>query len=287
MLGNLVIGLREGLEAALLVSILVTYLTKTSRAHLVRYVGYGVGAAVAFSCVVAIILQVVSDDLSESIEPVFAGVVSFIAVGFVTWMIFWMKRTARTMSGQLREKLDAASNAGAFAVAMMAFLAVAREGTETAIFFWAAAHATQHSLASVVGLVLGLAISSALGVAFYKSALKINLNRFFQVTGVLLAVVAAGVLSSGIHEFQEIGWLPGEDHIALNLQAILAPGSVIESVFSGLLNVTALTSLLQVLAWSVYVVIVLVLFLKPAKPSMKAETMATQQPEQGSVPVAR
>lgn len=281
MLGNLIIGLREGLEAAILVSILLTYLTKTSRTHLIKFVGIGVAAAVVLSIVVGVILQVVSDDLSESIEPAFAGIVSFIAVGFVTWMIFWMKRTARTISGQLRAKLDVASNSGAFAVAMMAFLAVAREGAETAVFFWAAAHATQNSVLAVLGLLIGLAIASALGVAIYKSTLKLNLSRFFTVTGVLLTFVAAGVLSYGIHEFQEMGWLPGEDNIALSLP-FLGPDSVVSSLFAGLLNLTAKTSVLQAVAWVLYSTIVIGLFLKSSKPvnaqQESAETVNAQEP---------
>ena len=281
MLSNLIIGLREGLEAALLVSILVTYLTRTSRTHLIRFVSFGVAGAVTFSVVVAVILQVVSNDLSESIEPAFAGIVSFIAVGFVTWMIFWMKRTARTISGDLRAKLDLASTAGAGAVAAMAFLAVAREGAETAVFFWAAAHATQNSLAAISGLILGLAISSALGVAFYKSTLKLNLTRFFTVTGVLLAFVAAGVLSYGIHEFQEIGWLPGEDNVAFTLP-FLGSDSVVSSLFAGLLNVTEKTTIIQAVVWVLYSTVVIGAFLRKSSTKVVGQSPASQAASQDS-----
>ena len=134
MLGNYLIGLREGLEAALVVSILVVYLQRTNRNNLIRYVRSGVLLAVAMSIAVAIALESISSELAESIEPIFAGIVSFVAVIFVTWMIFWMKSAARTMSSDLKVKLDAAQvSGGELAVAVMAFVAVLREGVETAI----------------------------------------------------------------------------------------------------------------------------------------------------------
>lgn len=269
MLGNFLIGLREGLEAALVVSILVTYLVRTNRQALVKYVTYGVSSAVVVSVVLGITLQLVEESLSETIEPIFAGTVSFLAVGFVTWMIFWMKKSARTISGDLRNKLDvAAISGGGIAIAGMAFAAVAREGTETAIFFWAAAHATGNELLSLAGLILGLGVAIVLGVLFYRSTIKLNLTTFFKVTGVLLTIVAAGVLSYGIHEFQEIGWFPGEDNVVLNLSAQLPEGSVLATVLAGLFNLTAKTTAIQAVAWFTYVAVVLSLFLaKPAEPT--------------------
>ena len=274
MLGNFLIGLREGLEAALVVSILVTYLVRTNRDSLIRYVSYGVASAVGVSVVLGTVLQLIEESLSETIEPIFAGTISFLAVGFVTWMIFWMKKSARTISGDLRTKLDAAALAGGgIAIAVMAFLAVVREGAETAIFFWAAAHATGNELLSLFGLVLGLGAAVAIGVAFYRSTIRLNLSSFFKITGVLLTIVAAGVLSYGIHEFQEIGWLPGEDNVILNLSAQLPEGSVIATVLAGLFNFTAKTTAIQAVAWVSYVVVVLALFLaKPAVPSSPARS---------------
>jgi len=278
MLGNFIIGLREGLEAALVVSILVTYLIRTDRTTLKRFVAYGVVCAVAASAVIATILQQISEDLSATVEPAFAGSVSFLAVGFVTWMIFWMKRSSRTISGELRQRLDSAALGGGLAVAMMAFLTVVREGAETAVFFWAAAHATHHEGAALIGLVLGLGLSVVLGIAFFKSAIKINLSSFFRVTGVMLTLVSAGVLAAGIHEFQEIGWLPGAQSIWINLSAALPDGSVRATVLAGLFNITATTTALQVIAWVGYVVVVLGLFLRPAPTVVQTQTAPTQQP---------
>jgi len=279
MLGNFLIGLREGLEAALVVSILVTYLVRTNRQSLVRFVSYGVATAIVVSVILGVTLQVVEESLSETIEPIFAGTISFLAVGFVTWMIFWMKKSARTISSDLRNKLDvAAISGGGLAIAAMAFAAVAREGTETAIFFWAAAHATGNELLSLLGLILGLSLAICLGIAFYRSTIKLNLTTFFKVTGILLTIVAAGVLSYGIHEFQEIGWLPGEDNVVLNLSTQLPEGSVLATVLAGLFNFTAKTTALQAVAWFTYVAVVLSLFLaKPVAPSATDKNTADEK----------
>lgn len=276
MLGNFLIGLREGLEAALVVSILVTYLVRTDRKQYVRFVTYGVASAVIFSATIGTVLQVIEQSLSEKVEPIFAGTISILAVGFVTWMVFWMKKSARTMSGDLRNRLDVAAVTGSgLAVALMAFAAVAREGAETAVFFWAAAHANGNELVSLVGLILGLITAVVLGVAFYRSTIKLNLSTFFKVTGVLLTIVAAGVFSYGIHEFQEIGWLPGDDNVVLNLTAQLPEGSVIATVMAGLFNLSAKTTALQAVAWFSYIVVVLGLFL--AKPNSSKSNSAPEQ----------
>jgi len=278
MLGNFLIGLREGLEAALVVSILVTYLVRTERKQYIRFVTYGVSSAVIFSATIGTVLQVIEQSLSAKVEPVFAGSISILAIGFVTWMIFWMKKSARTMSGDLRNRLDVAAVAGSgLAVALMAFAAVAREGAETAVFFWAAAHANGNELVSLAGLILGLVTAVVLGVAFYRSTIKLNLSTFFKVTGVLLTIVAAGVLSYGIAEFQEIGWLPGYENVVLNLSAQLPQGSVIATVMAGLFNLGAKTTALQAVAWFSYIVVVLALFLsKPAAPT--AAVVASTEP---------
>lgn len=278
MLGNFLIGLREGLEAALVVSILVTYLVRTERKQYIRFVTYGVSSAVIFSATIGTVLQVIEQSLSAKVEPVFAGSISILAIGFVTWMIFWMKKSARTMSGDLRNRLDVAAVAGSgLAVALMAFAAVAREGAETAVFFWAAAHANGNELVSLAGLILGLVTAVVLGVAFYRSTIKLNLSTFFKVTGVLLTIVAAGVLSYGIAEFQEIGWLSGYENVVLNLSAQLPQGSVIATVMAGLFNLSAKTTALQAVAWFSYIVVVLALFLsKPAAPT--AAVVASTEP---------
>lgn len=274
MLGNYLIGLREGLEAALVVSILLVYVKRTNREALVKWVSYGVVAAVVASVFVAYVLESISEELEESFEPIFAGTVSLLAVVFVTWMIFWMKKSARTISTDLRNRLDdAALSGGHVAVALMAFVAVIREGAETAVFFWAASQATGSATTSIVGLLLGLGTAVALGWAIYESAASVNLPKFFRVTGVLLVFVAAGVLSYGIHEFQEVGLLPGEDNVLINLSSILTDGSVLSTLVAGIFNIKATTTSVQAIAYVAYVAIVLYAFLKPVdgKPFAKAK----------------
>ncbi len=274
MLSNYLIGLREGLEAALVVSILLVYLTRTDRAAMRRWVFFGVGSAIVASILVALILETISQELSATAEPAFSGFVSFSAVAFVTWMIFWMRRSARTISTDLRHQLDdAALGGGHIAVAAMAFVAVIREGAETAVFFWAASQASGNTTVSILGLLLGLATAVALGWAIYRSSASINLPKFFRITGILLVFVAAGVLSYGISEFQEIGWLPGADAVLLDLSHVMTEGSLIQTFLGGIFNIKATTTVLQALAWTTYSLVVLFLFLRPvsATPLVRSE----------------
>jgi high-affinity iron transporter len=263
VLGNYLIGLREGIEAALVISILITYLVRTGRTGLIRQVWYGVIAAIVVSIIIATALESISSELAENLEPIFAGVVSFVAVGFVTWMIFWMKRSARTISSDLRAQLDSAALAGGgLAVAGMSFVAVLREGAETAVFFWAAAHATGNQVTALLGLVLGLATAAVVGWVFYRSTATINLKKFFKITGILLVFVAAGVLSYGIHEFQEVGLLPGEDNVILDLSNILTDGSILSTLAAGIFNLKPTTTALQVIGYLVYSATVLYFLLR-------------------------
>lgn len=264
MLGNYLIGLREGLEAALVVSILMVYLQRTDRRSLMRWVWYGVGSAILISIAVALGLQSISEELGDRLAEIFAGTVSFVAVAFVTWMIFWMKKSARTISTDLRNQLDSAAvKGGQVAVSVMAFIAVVREGAETAIFYWAASQATGNAGASLFGLTIGLATAVVMGWGIYRSSASVNLPKFFKVTGILLVFVAAGVLSYGIHEFQEVGWIPGEENIVLNLSTWLPEGSVFSTLVAGIFNISAKTSAVQAVAYLTYVAVVLYLFLKP------------------------
>lgn len=280
MFSNYLIGLREGIEAALVVSILLTYLVRTNRNPLIRFVWYGVAAAAVASIFIAVGLESISGELSETLEPIFAGTVSFVAVGFVTWMIFWMKRSAKTISSDLRNQLDnAAVSGGAIAVAAMAFVAVLREGAETAIFFWAAAHATGNSLASVIGLVLGLGTAVIVGWIFYRSTSTINLSKFFKITSILLVFVAAGVLSYGIHEFQEVGWLPGDGNVLIDLSGVLVEGSFLATLAAGLFNLKPTTTTLQVIGYAIYSATVLYFLLRnkvtPTSPALETTELST------------
>jgi len=208
MLANLLIGLREGLEAALVVGILVAYLVKSGRQEMVRWVWTGVGLAIALSVAVWGGITVTAGELSDRGEEIFAGVLSLVAVAFVTWMILWMRTAARTMRAQLGGKLDKALVAGPAAVLATAFFAVAREGVETVLFLWSSMRATGEGIGPVAGAVLGLGSAVVLGYLIYRGALRVNLGTFFTWTGLALIVLAAWVLGYGVGELGEAGVIP-------------------------------------------------------------------------------
>lgn len=269
MLSTFTIALREGLEASLIVGILLAYVRRTGRTQLLRPLWMGVIAAIVLSLGVGAGLNLTSSELSERNEEIFAGTASVLAVVFVTAMVFWMKRTAKSLREQLHEKLDA-SGVGVFAVAATAFFAVIREGLETALFLYSNFNTAGGSLGPATGLVIGLASAVLLGYLLYKRAVTINLARFFTITGVALIIVAAGVLSYAVHEFQEVGWLPGEDSTAWSIDSWLSPDSFIAGLLAGSIGFRTTTSWLQVGFWVFYLVSVLTAYLKPAHGEVKS-----------------
>ena len=208
MLNAFLIALREGFEAALIVGILVAYLVKTDRRSRLRPLWIGVSSAIVASFAFGAILTSIDNELSAKGEVIFAGATSLLAAGLVTWMIFWMKKTARSLKNELQGKLDSAIMAGPFAIAITAFLSVAREGLETVLFLYSSFKSSNEAPSAILGLSLGLAVAVALGIAIYAGALRLNLSKFFTITGVALIVVVANVLMYGIHEIGELGWIP-------------------------------------------------------------------------------
>ena len=263
MLANYLIGLREGLEASLVVGILLAYLVKIERRDLLPAVWAGVLAAAGASIAFGALLTFGPSSLSFEAQEAIGGTLSIFAVALITWMIFWMAKMARTLRGELHAKLDQAINAGAKAVFVVAVLGVGREGLETALFLWAGAQVTQSAtLAPLLGAVLGLATSFVIGWAIYRGALKLNLRTFFSWTGVFLIVVAAGVLAYGVHDLQEAGILPGLDNIAFDVTAAIPPSSVLGTILKGVFNFSPQTTVLQAVAWVAYIVPVMFLFVR-------------------------
>jgi high-affinity iron transporter len=275
VLANYLIGLREGLEAALVVSILVAYLVKSGRADRLGGIWVGVLAAIAVSIGFGALLSFTSSNLSFEAQEAFGGILSIVAVGFVTWMIFWMRRTARTLSSELRERVDVAVATGGFVLALTAFLAVGREGLETSLFLWSAVQSTGQSTQPLVGATLGLLTAVVLGWLFYRGAVRINLGTFFRWTGALLVIVAAGVLAYGVHDLQEAGILPGLNTLAFDISGAVPPDSWYGTLLRGTINLTPQTTVLQAVVWVLYVVPVLVLFLRPARAPRPAAAPAT------------
>ncbi|MFE9958257.1 iron uptake transporter permease EfeU [Micromonospora sp. NPDC005299] len=279
MFATYLIGLREGLEATLVVSILVAFLVKSNRRNRLPHVWLGVGAAVALSVLFGWLIEYTSTSLLQTSESreLFDAVTSVAAVVFVTWMIFWMRKAARSIAGELRGKLSEALAVGAFAVAGMAFLAVIREGLETALIFYSAAKSTAGDTVrdAMLALVGGIVTAVVLGFLLYRSALKLNLSKFFTWTGALLILVAAGIFKYGVHDFQEAGVLPGLNQHAFDISGALDPSTWYATLLSGMFNITPTPSVLEMVAWVAYAVPVLLLFLrKPATPAAPAKPAA-------------
>lgn len=262
MLANYLIGLREGLEAALVVSILVAYLVQTGRSDRLPPIWMGVGVAVVLSISVGAFLTFTSSRLSFEQQEAFGGFMSIVAVGFVTWMIFWMRRTARHLRSDLDGRMAAALQVGTLALVLTAFLAVAREGLETALFFWAAAQASSSATEPLIGFLLGIASAITLAWLLYRRAITLNLHKFFTWTGAGLVLVAAGVLAYGVHDLQEAGILPGLNTLAFDVSAQIPADSWYGTLLKGIFNFSPQTTVLQAIVWCAYVAIVMPLFLR-------------------------
>ena len=265
MVGNFLIGLREGLEAALVVSILVAFLVRTDRRSVLPKVWLGVGIAVAVSAGVTLALALAQQQLTFEAQEAFGGGLSIVAVGFVTWMIFWMRRAARSISAELQGRMEQAVAMGSTAVVVMAALAVGREGLETALFFFSAAQAAGETTQPLIGFLLGIAVAVVLAHLIYRGAVRLNLGRFFTITGVLLVFVAAGILGYGVHDLQEAGILPGLTTLAFDVSAAVPPDSWYGTLLKGIFNFSPQTTVLEAVVWVLYVGIVLTLFLLPQR----------------------
>lgn len=262
MLANYLIGLREGLEAALIVAILVAYLVKLDRRDILPRLWAGVGVAAAVSVIAALLLQFASESLSERAAEAFAGVMSLLAVGLITWMIFWMAKHARRLKAHLHGEVDKSLAGGTWALAIVAFLAVVREGLETALFLWTGITAVGAAGAAVSGALLGLVTAVIIGFVVYRGMVRLNMSRLFTWTGAALVIVAAGILTYAVHEFQELGWLPGEDATAFDVSATIAPDGFLGTVLRGAVNFRPVMNWVEVLAWLAYVIPTMYLYLR-------------------------
>jgi len=270
VLANYLIGLREGLEAALVVSILVAYLVKTERRGLLPRIWAGVGLAIAVSLGFGALLTFGRRGLTFEAQELIGGGLSIVAVGFVTWMIFWMASAARTISSELRGQVDRAAEGGRWSLVVIAVLAVGREGLETALFLWAATKAgTRADVGTVastwdplLGAGLGLLTAVVLGWLIYRGAISINLTRFFTWTGAFLVLVAAGVLSYGVHDLQEASFLPGLHDLAFDVSGVIDPNSWYGTLLKGILNFSPATTKLELAVWLLYAIPVMALFVR-------------------------
>jgi high-affinity iron transporter len=262
MTANYLIGLREGLEATLIVVLLMAYLVKSGRRHLLPRMWTGVGFAVAVSCAFGALLTYGPRGLMFEAQEAIGGSLSVLAVGLVTWMVFWMARTARTLGSDLRSRVDVQSGGTGWGLAVVGAVAVGREGLETALFLWAAAQSSGSSASPLAGALLGLATAAGLGYLLHRGALKVNLAKFFTWSGAALIVIAGGVLAYAVHDFQEAGILPGLHTLAFDVSGTVPPSSWYGTLLKGTLNFSPATTWFEAAAWLLYVPPVMYLYLR-------------------------
>jgi high-affinity iron transporter len=269
---SFVIALREGIEAALIVSIVLAYLRQLGATDRGRLVWWGAIVAVVLSVGVGTAIFVAGAEFEGTAEQIFEGLVTLAAVGVLTWMIFWMRRQGARIKSDLQEKVDTALVHGGLALAGLAFFAVLREGIETALFLYAAAKGTAVEgtnvapAAQVLGAILGLGLAVVLGAMLYRGGIRMNLRSFFRVTGLLLIVVAAGLFAFALHELQEAGWLPFLGTHAFDISSTLPDDAGAGAILRGLLGYHADPTWLEVLGWAAYLVTVGGFFLRTPKP---------------------
>ncbi len=270
---SFLITLREGIEAALVVGLVLAAVQKTGALGMRRFVWYGVGVAVVMSALVGAGLALTAGSLSETAAEVFEGVASLVAVGLLTFMIFWMRSQAVRMKQEIDGRVQAAAGIGSgWALGILAFAAVGREGLETALFLFASFSATD-ALAATVGGVAGLAVAVVLGYGLYRGGLRLDLRAFFRATGALLIVLAAGMLAYGLHELQEVGVVPVVVEHLWDMNSVLDEKVGVGVFLKALVGYNGNPSLVEVAAYWAYLIGVGVLFLRPERST--AQTHAS------------
>ena len=267
MLANFLIGLREGLEAALIVGILAGYLVKIGRKSEFAKLFSGVAAAIAISVLVGFGLTFAVTEAPAGINEIIAGTASIIAVIFVTWMIFWMAAQSKTLGKELRGKVDGALKTSSITLIGVAFFAVIREGIETAVFLWSASKATGDETNPILGATLGLAVATVMGYLIYRGVLKFNLGTFFKYTGAFLIVVAAGIFAYGVHELQEVGVFAALEQAfpilssnAYDVSGIIEKDGVVHSILKGTISFRVTPTNLEAITWLIYAVPVSIIY---------------------------
>ncbi|GHK01439.1 hypothetical protein SY2F82_32360 [Streptomyces sp. Y2F8-2] len=284
---SFLIGLREGLEGGLIVSILVATLVRAGAKSRLPQVWTGVLAAIALAMSFGAVLTFTAASLSATAQEAFGGTLSVIAVAFVTAMVFWMRRSARSLSGEIKEKVTGALAMGAGMLILTSFLAVGREGLETALFLWTTARAAGESAGPMAGAGIGLVLAAGLCWGLYRRVLKINLTRFFTATGAVLIVIAAGVLGYGLRDLQEGGVLPGGTAYAVDLGGSVDAGSWYSTLIQGVFNLTPTMTWLQVVAYAGYLTVVMTLFVRGVRGAGVTATAAKPAAPDRAKPVAK
>lgn len=262
-MSGFVIMLREGIEAALIIGLVLAAVRKAGVGGMLRYVWYGVASAVAVTAVAGAALVAVLGYLPDESAAVFEGVASLVAVGVLTFMIFWMRVQGSRLGREIDDKVSAAAGIGSgLALWLLAFAAVAREGLETVLFMFAAFNSAG-ALATTVGGLAGLVVAVALGYVLYRGSLGLDIRAFFRATGVLIVVLAAGMLAYGLHELQEVGLLPTVVEHLWDTNGVLNEKVGVGAFFKALLGYNGNPSLIEVVAYWTYLTVVGWLFIRP------------------------
>lgn len=271
MLPSFILAFREGVEAALVIGILFSTLRKLEHKELSSSVLWGVVSAFIVSLLVAVGLNIAGASLKDPAEAIFEGITMIIAAVLLTWMIFWMHRQSRSMRGKIekdiRQVLGGAGRGGLFGVA---FFAVVREGIELALYLVAAGLASNPGQ-EVAGAVIGLICAAGFGWLLFSSTRRLPLSKFFMITNVLLIFFAAGLIGQGVHEFNELGWIPSLVEHIYNLNPLLSESSTVGQILKVLIGYSATPSLSEFLAYLVYfAVLMLTVFRLPNRPAFGA-----------------
>ncbi len=275
MLGSLLITLREGLEAALIIGIILAYLAKTDNRQGFKPVWVGTSLAVLVSLIAGAIIYAVAGEFSGRAEEIFEGSAMLLAVGVLTWMVFWMRKQAVNIRGELQAQIQSALTSGSsFAMASIAFIAVVREGIETVLFLFAANTVAESAASFTIGGILGLVVAIIIGYGVYKGSSKLNLRTFFNITGMVLIIFAAGLLAHGIHEYNEAAIIPnGIEHV-YDINSILPEKSTFGNFLTALFGYNGNPSLTEIIGYIVYLVWTLAAYFRPGAAKGKAKAKA-------------
>jgi high-affinity iron transporter len=268
MISSLLLSLREGLEATLIIGIVLGALHKTKRSAYSRIIWAGVSSAAILSVLFALFLRAVDKELTGTTEQIFEGVTLLLAAGVLTWMIFWMRNQSKSMKSHLESNVNRTADlGGGGALFLLAFIAVLREGIELALYLTAIS-LNSDGFQIAIGTTIGLLGAFILGYLIFATTLRLNLQRFFQVTSALLILVAAGLIAHSVAEFNEAGIIPAIVNPIWNLNPFLDDHSILGTIFSTLFGYHGSPSLTEVLGYSGYILAILIVFVKTRKLQM-------------------
>ncbi|WOC11453.1 iron uptake transporter permease EfeU [Gordonia sp. MP11Mi] len=284
MFGSGLIGVREGLESGIVVMILIAFAVKSDRRDALKWIWAGVAAALALMIGTFLIIQFGTSTVSSLAAELIAGIASIVAVVIVTFMVLWMRKASASISGELKSGLSTAMAAGPAAVMGLAFLAVGREGLETALLMVGYAESSSNGPWPLLGLLIGIVVAVALTFLLYRGAIRIDFARFFYYTGLFLIVVAAGIASYGVRALQVYGWLPGLHEIAFDITSWYDQSAWYGEVLQGIFNFRPEPTVLQAVVWVAYIVVVGALFVLRGRSPKRPDSAPSVEPE--SKPVA-